>query len=223
MIGAYRWPKDVVSVNAQIKKERQSGGPLAWVRMDYCSGSCCGTWVTDGLLQQLLVPATSSPEPTDVFNLPTDYYSSKASMDEAKMAIFCQNRAAGGRGVQPQTVSRRINNTKTGTSGAKQACPQHCRMACCARFAAGVSDFDRQVFSQCSESACADACDLLPPPKGPVTAAASAVAAVLKMEYLRASTAVPGQQGVAGSNVTAKLTGDKERMVLGGPSLDHRR
>lgn len=226
MIGAYRWPEDVASVNAQIEKERQSGGPLAWARMDYCSGSCCGTWVADGLLQQLLLPATSSPEPTDTFDLPTDFYGGKTgTMDQTKMAIFCQNRAAAGRGVQPQTVSGRTNSTKASAGSPKQACPQHCRAACCARFAAGISDFDRQVFSQCSKSACADACDLLPPREpGPITARASAVAAVLKMEYLRASTAVPasGQQGTAGSNITVKLTADKERVVLGGPSLNHR-
>jgi hypothetical protein len=150
LIGAYRSPADADSMLAAIDQEQQGSGPLEWVPMDYCSGKCCGTWVADGLVQQLLTPVNSSSSSIGSSSssglqrvgeeeLPTDSHPGlSVLMDERGLQALCDNRTANATDGQAQPL----------------LCPRRCAVACCARYAQGVRALDRQLFQQCSAGVC---------------------------------------------------------------------
>jgi len=228
LLSVYRTPASVASVNEQIKKERQGTGALAWAPMDFCSGFCCGTWVADGLLQQLLTPASGRPEAADSIGSPgegTTCPNDNVFMDPNKMGPFCSKQSGAQTLQWMQQLAQATNVTlppfKGGPRGVGEKCTQRCRVACCARFAAGISDFDKYYFNQCTDS-CGYGCGILPP--GPQYGCAfSTAAAVLKMQYLRAANVVPGQQGVRSPPAIAvKLIGDRKALAGGAGSLNRR-
>jgi hypothetical protein len=197
LIGVYRAAKRLFDHNAAIALEQRGGGPLSWVPMQYCAGRCCGTWVADGLEQQLLTPTTndsnfeaaSSVELT-IDDTPSHVYSFNAGV----MARFCA--LANASLAAPAQAIR------------QQQCPRRCEVACCAKFANGSINFDgHNDFEQCAPNSCAHGCSSpsrfmvaavgtqrpLEPPvvPGNFTMAAAAVSSdVLKRQYLRAASAV---------------------------------
>jgi hypothetical protein len=80
-------PDNAKEGNEAISKERQQQGPLMWVPMDFCIGACCGTWVAEGLEQQMLSLAfDDSMKGADYIDLardPTGYVSHYFVADEA--------------------------------------------------------------------------------------------------------------------------------------------
>jgi hypothetical protein len=104
LIGVYRAAKTVNGYNAAITREQQAGGPLSWVPMQYCAGHCCGTWLANGLEQQLLTPAEddSSFEGASRVDLIADGTQRDSySFDAGVMKRFCALAQASRRSSSP--------------------------------------------------------------------------------------------------------------------------
>jgi len=176
LIGAYRSPADAKSLNAAIARERQQQGPLQWMPMQYCSGACCGTWVAEGLEQQMLTPLDSSFRKGYAEDLPTDFKADVYLFDAANMKQFCA------RPEQKQDLS--------------QFCAPSCQAACCALFAKDGARFalPSSPFMQCHGDSCGGCAvsgdfgrEIIERQKS--LPAAHASASVLTRQYLRAVSA----------------------------------
>jgi hypothetical protein len=212
LIGVYRAAKRLLDYNAAIAREQQGGGPLLWVPMQYCAGRCCGTWVADGLEQQLLTPAANdssvgvaSSVDLNIDDTAIHVYSFNAGV----MARFCALTNASS--VAPAQAIQ------------QQQCPRRCKVACCAKFANGSMNFDgHNDFEQCAPNPCAHGCSspsgviaaavgtphALEPPAVPgnFTMAAAAVSSdVLKRQYLRAASAVEANSSM-GTGASGAVT-----------------
>lgn len=204
LIGVYRIATTVNAFNAAIALEQQGGGPLSWVPMQYCAGWCCGTWMAEGLEQQLLIPAADNAtfEGASSVDLPTDGTQRVAhSFDAVVMKRFCalaqasrQSATPAGAGPAPHPAQQ------------QQQCPQHCQVACCADFANVSMTFDRHNnFEQCAANPCAG-CSLPGNSSAVISGAvgrrprfsskAALSAAVLKRQYLRAASVVESNSSI---------------------------
>lgn len=176
LIEANRMPDNAKEGNEAISKERQQQGPLMWVPMDYCSGACCGTWVAEGLEQQMLSLAfDDSMKGADYIDLardPTGYVSHYFVADA--MRQFCSNT--------PRAVH-------------VPSCAPSCHAACCALFAT-AGDQPALPSSRCMQCQ-GDKCQGCRPSHGSIIRAkgigggppATAPYFVLRRQYLRAAVA----------------------------------
>jgi hypothetical protein len=166
LIGAYRTAKTFSDYNAAIAHEQQGGGPLSWVPMQYCAGRCCGTWVAEGLEQQLLTSEAdnSSLEFVPDVYLPVDAIQSwnyDIRFDSGVMTRFCALAQATKSSPRATVSPVSPNSVAPAPAQQQQQCPQRCQVACCARFANGSMDFERQnEFEQCAFNSCAFNCSL---------------------------------------------------------------
>lgn len=148
IIGAYRISDEAGST----KKTAKEADIITWKPISYCTWSCCGTWVADGLIAHLLqpVPVTSAQskgiEKLNAKELPQDtelQYTLKPNL----LHTVCAGKAG------TQENNRWGMNATRGFS-----CPSHCPVACCKQLA-NTSDPDRNFmgqfhFSQCSGTVC---------------------------------------------------------------------
>mgnify|MGYP001806711700 CR=1 FL=1 len=89
LIGVYRTAHTLGEFNATAVRE--GPGPLLWVPMLYCSGLCCGTWVSEkDLEQQLLTPAgNGSVQTVAKEDLADDRVTNSWYFDADVMSRFC--------------------------------------------------------------------------------------------------------------------------------------
>jgi hypothetical protein len=211
LLGVRRTAFTVAAFNAAIARERQGGGPLSWVPMQYCAGHCCGTWVATDLQQLLLTPAVGSSSLTPV------------SAGDLARHLADDSVTVGYREFDAE-VMKRFCAASSSVAAVKpahthQQCPRHCQVACCAKFANGTMQFDMYTtFEQCAIDVCALGCSLPGNPKavigkapeGPRPEAASATSDVLMRQYLRGGTAQGspasmGRRGGGAANASGPL------------------
>jgi hypothetical protein len=185
LIGAYKTADTVKSWNRAIAFEQQGGGPLLWVPMQYCAGRCCGTWVAEGLEQQLLTPAKDSSALQEVQERDN-------SVDKSASEHYRFNAD-----VMKRFCAQTETSSATPTALPAQQCPRRCQVACCAEFSKGKKRFNSDNdFMQCASDPCAHGCTLpgnrtavLGLEEGVFGAASSPAQSVLKRQYLRAASA----------------------------------
>uniref|UniRef100_A0A383WGC8 Leucine-rich repeat-containing N-terminal plant-type domain-containing protein n=1 Tax=Tetradesmus obliquus TaxID=3088 RepID=A0A383WGC8_TETOB len=159
LVGAARLVDDDSALREQLEMEKRLG-PWQWQTMRYCSGKCCGTWVSAGFDaaslavaavesrvqvgnharyvaaqppgSQALVPPPGAGTESDDFNL----YESVRPSSKRCSAL-------------------RANDVSSFT------CPPRCRVACCAKEDAqdgSTVRMSNQHFRQCSAQACSRSC-----------------------------------------------------------------
>jgi hypothetical protein len=213
LIGVYRTADTIKAFNDAIERDQQAGGPLLWVPMQYCAGRCCGTWVAEGLEQQLMTPAkdVSNLQEVQQQEIAADESASEQyKFDADVMRQFCSH----------ENLSSVIQ-IPTGALAAQQQCPRRCQVARCAEFATrkrpeGATRFDsRNDFDQCASNPCALGCTLpgnrtaaIGVKEGVLRGASSNINAVLKRQYLRAASARESNPSMGASpSVTESSSG----------------
>jgi hypothetical protein len=195
LIGIFRTADTTKAFNDAIERDQEAGGPLLWGPMQYCAGRCCGTWVADGLEQQLMTPVNdySGVQEVQQQDIAADKSASEPyKFDADVMKQFCTQ-------AKPSPVIR-IPTAQPSQPDPnrpdQQQCPRRCQVACCAEFAKGVIRFEsRNDFDQCAPDPCARGCTLpgnrtaaIGVKEGVLRGASSDINAVLKRQYLRAAS-----------------------------------
>lgn len=128
---------------------------FCWKRMYYCEQPCCGTWVAEGALEQILAPLPpNTPEGSSGQGLVRTVAKGSEQLprdreSEDHMFSTLVDTACAGKQYRVMTQGP---NSKYGPIPAD--CPQRCRVACCKQLAEGNKVMDRYHFGQCSAAVC---------------------------------------------------------------------
>ena len=144
IIGAYR--RTLPDRNSeQVSRE---AGIFLWQPMHYCTSACCGTWVADGLITNLLQPIPKTPginvRTVQESKLPTD------GVMQYELNPELRTTACVGR---PPPKSVLLGGAAASTPGSP-GCPQRCLTACCKQLTSGDTIMGKFLFSQCSGEVC---------------------------------------------------------------------
>jgi hypothetical protein len=191
-----------------------SCAPLVfWGALVVCAGrGCCGTWVADGFVSQLLQPVTSSQRNSqlvDSMDIPIDdEVGAVHKLNPALRKTVCAGR--------PDLYTSNMPMIGT-TRGVPATCPELCSIACCGMLKDGEIFLRYHHFSQCTPKDCASedclfSTTLFPQTAAPAPAPAHSGAAkptpitvsatnerVLLRQYQRA-TYLKGQKQPAGQS-----------------------
>jgi hypothetical protein len=137
IIGAYHTPAQASQKEQQTDSE---GDILQWQPMYYCTWDCCGTWVADGLIAELLQPlnkAANTPK------LPKDSGGIAEELTLELSTTVCFGKPL------PQ-----IDGEEAPAPPGSLWCPKRCLTACCKQLASGNKYMGMFFFSQCSGGVC---------------------------------------------------------------------
>jgi hypothetical protein len=122
--------------------------PLFWgALVVYAGRGCCGTWVADGFVSQLLQPVTSSQRNShlvDSMDVPIDdKVGALHRLNPALRETVCAGR--------PDLYTSNIGNKR----GVPATCPKLCSTACCGMLKDEENFLRYHHFSQCTPKDCA--------------------------------------------------------------------
>jgi hypothetical protein len=149
LIGVYRPVTNVAALSKILELEKQVG-PWQWRPMRYCSGKCCGTWLSKWFDAKTLT-AAGPPTPAQSGGF------KNASALAQPPSVASEANGLSSYGVNPN--SERCAAMRAGAA-CSFTCPPRCRVACCAKedveyFAVKMSI---HPFWQCSVQACLRSC-----------------------------------------------------------------
>lgn len=184
IIGAYKMSVPEGSTPAQAEGESDI---IDWQPMHYCTWTCCGTWVADGLIDQLLQPVPDTPDSDGVqeiisTRLPQDSYVDPYVNDDLRQDL--STTVCVGDPLPQIDGQDPPQAAEPGSDG----CASRCVAACCGSLADGETTISRFIFPPCSSDACRP-CGYVKPVTGPITAASSSSYNVLMRQYVRAQFA----------------------------------
>uniref|UniRef100_A0A383W3C7 Leucine-rich repeat-containing N-terminal plant-type domain-containing protein n=1 Tax=Tetradesmus obliquus TaxID=3088 RepID=A0A383W3C7_TETOB len=147
LIGAYRPVEDVKVLTKLLEIEKRLG-PWQWRAMRYCSGKCCGTWVSTGFDAASLAVAAVNQSQVQAGGS-TKASSAPPSGESALHDAYYS--------VDPS--SERCAAMRAGDASGF-TCPPRCRVACCAKEDAphDLVSLSSHHFWQCSVQACLRSC-----------------------------------------------------------------
>jgi hypothetical protein len=150
LIGAYRSVTNATALRRQLELEKRLG-PWQWRTLRYCSGKCCGTWVSTGFDAKTLAGAKAQPQvqPSSPGNASAAAEAPGGGAEAAEFPSY---------GLDPSR-SQRCAAMRAGDVSSF-TCPPRCRVACCAQEDAvyGSVEMSHHHFGQCSVQACKRSC-----------------------------------------------------------------
>uniref|UniRef100_A0A383W2K4 Uncharacterized protein n=1 Tax=Tetradesmus obliquus TaxID=3088 RepID=A0A383W2K4_TETOB len=147
LIGAYRPVNDVAALPKMLEAEKQKG-PWQWRTMRYCSGKCCGTWMSTGFDAASLAALPSQVQPGGSTGALTTISLPGGSPEPDASPAYAVNPSS------KRCAALRAGDISSFT------CPARCRVACCAQDDAegGLIELSEHRFQQCSIQACKRSC-----------------------------------------------------------------
>jgi hypothetical protein len=125
-----------------------------WQAMMFCPSACCGTWVADDLVQQLLVPVPRPSRNATIGSMQnglkvTSLYKTDYPKDSVETVLLdAEMRSTACNGMPFKNNNGQIMET------VPAACGQTCYVACCKQLIGGNQLMGWHHFSQCSASSC---------------------------------------------------------------------
>jgi hypothetical protein len=144
LIGVYRQTSQtshVADLQAALHYESRLG-PWQWRKMAYCSGKCCGTWVSGALNTTAL--ASNQAVVTSNFTFEKELPAASESVGTAMAQLTVD--------AGKQCQAMRSGNIDVSTA---ITCPKRCRVGCCVEAEQWLSS---KHFHQCSAHVCRLSC-----------------------------------------------------------------
>jgi hypothetical protein len=175
IIGAYRTTENVFEEKADSEAD-----VFEWQTMQYCTWACCGTWVADGLIDQLLQPIPDTLGANNVQSIRTGALPKDSDYGYDLHSDLSTTVCVGK--PPPRRKRNKIDEIPPGSPG----CPKRCLPVCCKQLDMGERFMGSYTFSPCSGVVCGVLCGY-----GQATVGAANVAQTLFRQYVREASRGP--------------------------------